>query len=115
MLGSVRKKSGTAAPDWAFDLKCDRAVPEEVARSEWLRNFVPRGRNRRRKPTPRGVSQESRALFASRPKEKIARYPRSDQDFHASFPRLQAARTNRQSTAKATTVQETDAPLAIAN
>ena len=55
----VQKKRGTVAPGWAFDPKRDRAVPDEVARSEWLRNFVPRGRNRRRKPTPRGVSQES--------------------------------------------------------
>ena len=73
----VQKKQGTAAPGWAFDLKRDRAAPEKLARSIRLRNFVPRGRNRRRKPTPRGVSQESRVLLANSPKEKIARSPRS--------------------------------------
>ena len=73
----VQKKRGTVAPGWAFDLKRDRAVAKDAARSGWLRNFVPRGRNHKRKPTPRGVSQESRVLFANSPKEKIARSPRS--------------------------------------
>jgi len=30
----VQKKRGTVAPGWAFDPKRDRAVPDEVARSE---------------------------------------------------------------------------------
>src|SRR6478752_7611502 len=111
----AQKKRGTVAHGSAFDLKRERAVHAGVARSGWLRNFVPRGRNRRRKPTPRGVSQESRVLLANSPKEKIARSPRFRQDSHASFPRLRAAQTSRQSMAKATTVRETDAPLAIAN
>src|SRR6185295_19374205 len=37
----VQKERGTVAPGWAFDLKRDRAVPDEVARSGCLRNFVP--------------------------------------------------------------------------
>src|SRR6476660_2671831 len=111
----AQKKRGTVAHGSAFDLKRERAVRAGVVRSEWLRNCVPRGRNRRPKPTPRGVSQESRVLLANSQKEKIARSPRFRSDFHASFPRPQAARTNRQSTAKATTVQETDVPPVIAN
>src|ERR1700746_3649229 len=99
MLGSARKKSGTAAPGSAFDIKHDRTVVEEVVRSGWLRNFVRRGRNRKRKPTPREICRESRELVVNCPKEKIARCPQSPQDFHASFPRLRVARTNKQSTA----------------
>ncbi len=76
MLKFAQKKRGTMAPGWAFDPKRDRAVPAELARSGWLQNFVPRGRNRTRKPMPRGVSQESRVLLADSPKEKIARSPR---------------------------------------
>src|SRR5882757_1615233 len=73
----VRKKSGTAAPGWAFDIKRDKAVAEAPPGSERLRNFAPRGRNRTPKPTPLGVCRESRVLFASPPKEKIARSPGS--------------------------------------
>src|SRR5262245_19690088 len=115
MLNFARKKSGTAAPGRAFDTTRDQAVAEEVALSGQLRSFAPHGRNRKRKPTPRAVSQESRVLHASSRKEKNARFRQCFQGFHVSFPPLRAARTNRQSTAKATTVQETDAPLTIAN
>ncbi len=76
MLKFAQKKRGTMAPGWAFDPKHDTASPEEAARLEWPRNFVPRGRNRRRKPTPRGMSQEFRVLLASSPKGKIARFSR---------------------------------------
>src|SRR5436305_11867787 len=92
----VQKKRGTAAPGSAFDIRPDRGVPEEmaVARSGSLRNFVPHGRNRTRKPMPRDAFQESHVLFASLPKEKIARSRRFRQNSHASFPRFQVARTN---------------------
>ena len=73
MLEFVRRKSGTAAPGWAFDLKRDRAVPEEVARSGWLRNFAPRGRNRKRRPTPRGVSRECSRCFLQILRKKKSR------------------------------------------
>jgi len=75
MLKFAQKKPGMMVPCWAFDLKRDRAIPAVLAGSGWLQNFVRRGRNRRRKPTPRGVSQESRVLLASSPKEKIGRCP----------------------------------------
>ena len=103
------------APGSAFDPRRDRAVAKDVVRSGWLRNFVPSGLNRRRKPTPRAVSQEFRVLLASPPKEKIARCPRCLGDFRVNFPPLRAARTNRQSRVKATTVRETDASPAIVN
>src|SRR5919198_712840 len=115
MLGFVRKKSATVAPDWASDPKRDREVAKEVARSGWLPNFAPRDRNRKRKPMPRGVSRESRRPLANSRKGKIARSPQWLVGFHASFPRLRAAQTSRQSTVKATMVQETDAPPPIAN
>ena len=73
MLDSAPRKSGTAGPDWAFDITRDRAVAEEVALSGWLWNFAPHGRNRKRKSTLRAVSQESRALLASSRKQKNAR------------------------------------------
>jgi hypothetical protein len=75
MLKFAQKKRGILAPGWAFDLKRGRAIPAELARSGWPQNFVPRGRNRTRKPMPRGASQESRVLLADSPKEKIARSP----------------------------------------
>ena len=115
MLGFARRKSGTVAPGWAFDLERDTAVAEEPVRSVWLRNSAQRGRNRKRKPTPRDVSQECRAVLANSRKEKIARSRQSLGGFRVSFPPLQAGPTNRQSTAKATTVPETGARLAIAN
>src|SRR5262245_43932770 len=115
MSGFVPKESGTAAPGWAFGIKRDRGVAEEAARSGWLRNFAPRGRCRKRIPTPSGVSHKFRALLANSGKEKIARSPQYPRGFHVSFPPLRTARTNRRSTAKATMAQETDAPPAIAN
>ena len=115
MLDSARKRSGTVVPGWAFDLTHDKAVAEEAARSGWLRNFAPHGRNRKRKPTLPAVSQESRALHASSRKEKNGRSAQRLRGFHVNFPPLRAVRTNMQPTAKATTVQETDARLTIAN
>src|SRR5437762_14131240 len=115
MLRFARRKSGTMASGWAFDLERDRAVAEEAVRSVWLRNSAQRGRNRKRTPTPRDVSQECRAVLANSRKEKIARCPQPLGCFRVSFPPLRAAPPNRQSTAKATTVPETDARLAIAN
>ena len=115
MLESAPRKSGTAAPDWAFDITRDRTVAEDVALSVWLRNFAPHGRNRKRKPTLPAVSQESPALLASSRKEKNGRSPQCLRGFHVNFPLRRAGRTNRQSKAKATRVQETDARLAIAN
>jgi hypothetical protein len=75
MLKFAQKKRGMMAPGWAFDLEADRAVPAALAGSGWLQNFVRRGWNRTRKPTPRGVSQELRVLLANCRKEKIARCP----------------------------------------
>jgi hypothetical protein len=75
MLKFAQKKRGTLAHGWAFDLKRGTAIPAELARSGWPQNFVRRGRNRTRKPMPRGISRESRELLADSPKEKIARCP----------------------------------------
>src|SRR6188474_18153 len=77
MLGFVLKRPGTVAPGSAFDPECDQAVAEELAHSGWLSNFVLRGRNCNRKPTPRGVCRECGKLVLNPLKEKIGRSPRS--------------------------------------
>ena len=51
MLGSVRKKSGTAAPGWGFDPEREKAVAGELAHSGWRWNFALQGRNRKPRPT----------------------------------------------------------------
>ena len=76
MLGFVLTRPGTVAPGSAFDPKCDQVIAGELAHSEWLSNFVLRGRNRKRIPTPRGVCRECPELVLNPPKEKIARSPR---------------------------------------
>src|SRR4029077_4533333 len=113
--GSARKKTGMAESGWASDQRSGRAVGQAVALSGVSRNFAPTGRNRKRNPTLSAVSQESRARLASSRKEKNGRSPQCLRGFHANFPLRRAGRTNRQSKAKATTVQETDARVAIAN
>src|SRR5574338_342568 len=105
MLGSAQKNAGTAVPDRVFDLKPDRAIHQEPARSKYSRNFVRRARNRKRKPTRRDLFPGFRAPFPNPGREKVARCPQSRRDFHVNFPRLPVARTNRQSTAITTTAQ----------
>src|ERR1051325_1258804 len=115
MPQSAQRKPGNAAPGRAFDLICGRAGPQVAPRSGSLRNFPPRVRNRTHTPMPHDGSEEYRAPSANLRKEKIARCPRCRLNFRANFRPLRAAQTNRLLRAKATTVQETDAPRAIAN
>src|ERR1051325_4597542 len=115
MLGFVRQKRGTQAPGSAFDLKRDISVAGESAGSESSPNFSPRARSRKRKPILRRASQGFLALLANFRKERSARCLQSLRGFRVNFPPLPAARTSKQSMARATTVREMDAPLTIAD